>query len=189
MLYYLPTNQTLNTLVNNLGYKLKRVQKSKPLKKIAETDAIFENLKKVHNRLAEDDSVVRLSIDAKDRVKIGIFFRGGKTRVGTEAADYDFCDKSVTPFGIMDVKEGTVDISITPSKVTSDFIVDRIEEYWVDRGFKDGKDTLVLNADNGPENNSWRTQLIKKMVDEVQYYSLPRILPTISQERVWGALE
>ena len=41
----LPTNQTLNTIVNNLGYLLKIVQKTKPLKKLPETDTIFENLK------------------------------------------------------------------------------------------------------------------------------------------------
>jgi hypothetical protein len=30
----LPTNQTLNTKINELGYKMKKVQKKKPLKKL-----------------------------------------------------------------------------------------------------------------------------------------------------------
>nr|WP_158081794.1 hypothetical protein [Paenibacillus selenitireducens] len=38
----LPTNQTLNTKVNSLGYKPKKVRKVKPLKKIKETDAIWD---------------------------------------------------------------------------------------------------------------------------------------------------
>ncbi|KYH35112.1 rhodopirellula transposase [Clostridium tepidiprofundi DSM 19306] len=41
----LPTNQTLNNKINALRYTLRKVQKTKPLKKIPETDAIFDNLK------------------------------------------------------------------------------------------------------------------------------------------------
>jgi hypothetical protein len=57
----LPTNQSLNRVVNDLGYKMKRVMKVKPKKKIPETDTIFENLKKVHDEVEEKDNVVRLS--------------------------------------------------------------------------------------------------------------------------------
>ena len=49
----LPTNQTLNTKVNQLGYKLKKVQKLKPIKKIPETDMIFENIKDVRKNYVE----------------------------------------------------------------------------------------------------------------------------------------
>lgn len=194
----LPTNQTLNTLSNRLGYHLKKVQKTKPLKKIDQTDAIFENLKEVHENAEKDDTVVRLSMDAKDRVKIGNFSRGGDSRVVTKAADHDFGDKFVTPFGIMNVKDGTVDISIAQSKVTADFIVDRLEAYWVDHDLKDSKiKTLLLNADNGPESHSRRTQFIKRMVDFAIKYEIYVCLayypPYHSKynpiERVWGALE
>lgn len=74
----LPTNQTLNNKINKLGYKLKKVRKVKPLKKIEQTDAIFENLKKVHDENKSKNNVVRISIDTKDRVKIGEFSRGGR---------------------------------------------------------------------------------------------------------------
>ena len=37
----LPTNQTIYNKVNELGYSFSTIQKTKPLKKIAETDAIF----------------------------------------------------------------------------------------------------------------------------------------------------
>jgi len=195
----LPTNQTLNTMVNKLGYKLKKIQKTKPLKKISQTNAIFENLKEVHEKAAEDDTVVRLSIDAKDRVKIGNFSRGGDSRVGTQACDHDFGDEFVTPFGIMNVKDGTVDISIALSKVTADFIVDRIEEYWNGHDFKGNTSikTLILNVDNGPECHSRRTQFIKRMVKFSIQYDIIVLLayypPYHSKynpiERVWGALE
>ena len=59
----LPTNQTLNNKINRMGYHLKKVKKLKPLKKIAETDAIFENLKIVHDENESKNNVLRLSID------------------------------------------------------------------------------------------------------------------------------
>jgi len=33
-------------VLNRLGFRLRKVMKAKPQKKIAETDAIFENIKK-----------------------------------------------------------------------------------------------------------------------------------------------
>lgn len=40
--------KTVNNVLNRLGYTLKKVLKTKPLKKIPETDAIFENVHKQH---------------------------------------------------------------------------------------------------------------------------------------------
>jgi hypothetical protein len=193
----LPSHQTLNTLVNKLGYNMKKVQKTKPLKKIPETDAIFENLKKLHEEIKDDETVVRLSIDAKDRVKVGNFSRGGKSRVATKAKDHDFCDEHVTPFGIMDVKEGTVDISIAESRITADYIADELEEYWNRHNLQDSKKVILLNSDNGPENGSSRTQFIKRMVCFSLKHNIKIILayypPYHSKynpiERVWGILE
>ncbi|MEN8905072.1 MAG: ISAzo13 family transposase, partial [Clostridiales bacterium] len=54
----LPTNQTLNTIINILEYKLKKVKKSKPLKKIEETDLIFNNLNIIHETIAATDRVL-----------------------------------------------------------------------------------------------------------------------------------
>lgn len=41
----LPTNQTIYNKVNELGYSFSNIQKTKPLKRIAETDAIFKKNK------------------------------------------------------------------------------------------------------------------------------------------------
>ena len=41
-----PAPSTLATILNRLGFRLRKVLKAKPQKKIAQTDAIFENLKK-----------------------------------------------------------------------------------------------------------------------------------------------
>jgi hypothetical protein len=193
----LPTNQTLNTKINLLGYKLKKVRKVKPLKKIEQTDAIFENLKTTHEAYKDKDNAVRISIDTKDRVKIGGFSRGGYNRVLVKAADHDFSDEFVTPFGILDVTKDEVDLSFTKSKVTADFMVDAIERYWVASDYHLTKDTLILNADNGPENSSRRTQFMKRMVEFSARYNVKIILayypPYHSKynmiERIWGRLE
>jgi hypothetical protein len=66
----LPTNQTLNTIINGMGFKLRKIQKKRPKKKLPETYDIFDNLEIVHKIAEENDEVVRISIDAKDRVKL-----------------------------------------------------------------------------------------------------------------------
>jgi hypothetical protein len=42
----LPSRSSMVSILNRLGYRLRKVVKAKPLKKIEETDAIFENIKK-----------------------------------------------------------------------------------------------------------------------------------------------
>jgi Rhodopirellula transposase DDE domain len=43
-----PAPSTMAIILNRLGFRLRKVLKAKPQKKIAQTDAIFENLKKRH---------------------------------------------------------------------------------------------------------------------------------------------
>ena len=78
-----------------------------------------------------------------------------------KAGDHDFGGDHVTPFGILDLTHDHVELIVTNSKVTADFMVDYIELYWFKNADRDGgKDTLLLNADNGPENSSRRTQFM-----------------------------
>jgi len=193
----LPVERTLNTIVNRLGYIVKPVMKSKPKKKIPETDSIFNNLNKIHTVVKDDPDTVRLSIDTKDRVKIGEFSRGGESRVETQAHDHDFGDKYVVPFGIFNVKEKTAEIFISETKATADFMVDQLEKYWVSHGYSNSGKTLLLNADNGPENSSQRTQFMKRMIEfsiennteVILAYYPPYHSKYNPIERVWGILE
>jgi hypothetical protein len=193
----LPTNQTLNTIINGMGFKLRKIQKRRPKKKLPETDAIFDNLEIVHKIAEENDEVVRISIDTKDRVKLGEFSRGGKSRIERNALDHDFGDKYITPFGIMNVNEDKIKIINTKSKVTADFIVDEIEKYWSENNYDLTKKILLINGDNGPENSSCRTQYIKRMVELSVKFDVVVFLayypPYHSKynkiERVWGILE
>jgi Rhodopirellula transposase DDE domain len=97
----LPSVRTFNTKLNQLDYRLKRVEKSRPLKKIPETDAIFAQVHQFHQVVQERAGVLRVSWDAKAPVKIGLFSRGGRSRVKTAAWDHDFAPETIlTPFNI-----------------------------------------------------------------------------------------
>ena len=136
------------------------------MKKVPETDAIFNQLRKVNREADETEGVLRLSMDAKASVKLGSFSRGGQSRVEVEAADHDFGGKgSLTPFSILLPQHDDLLISFADSKITSDYIWDRVEEHWPEWQAEYSPSTLVINQDNGPENSSRRTQFIKRAVD------------------------
>ena len=48
--------------------------------KIKETDAIFENLKKINEWADKSPDILRISIDTKAKVNLGDFSRGGKKK-------------------------------------------------------------------------------------------------------------
>ena len=91
-------------VLNRNGYRLRKVLKAKPLKKLPETDAIFANIREKDGNLLEDENsmdggqVKRLSIDCKATVNIGDYSRGGMTRGDASAADHDMgCEEKYTP--------------------------------------------------------------------------------------------
>jgi hypothetical protein len=169
----LPTDQTINNLINKLGYKMEKTQKVKPLMKIKETDAIFSNIDEVNKKFKDDSSVLMLSMDAKATVKMGNYSRNGKSRNGRKALDHDFKGETLTPFGILNKNTQDLAHYFTKSKVTADFIVDVLEDYWKSNieDFSNIK-TLILYADNGPENSSRRTQFIKRLVEFANKFSI-----------------
>ena len=157
----LPSSETIRIKLNQLGYHPRRVQKTQPLKKIPETNAIFEQLHQVNKAADADPTVLRISMDAKATVKLGRFSRSGVARVIVKALDHDFnAKKKLTPFGIFLPQHDELYLYFTP-RVTSDFIVDCLRDFWLTQGnrFPQVK-TLVLNQDNGPECNSRRSQFL-----------------------------
>jgi transposase len=84
------------------------------------------------------------------------------------------------------------------SKVTSDCLADRLIDWWetVKERFSHIK-TLLINLDNGPENQSRRTQFMQRLVEFGQHYHITIRLvyypPYHSKynpvERCWGILE
>jgi transposase len=170
-----------------------------PPKKVKQTDAIFEQLKQVNPAADRADDVLRISIDAKATVNIGPFSRRGKSRAKTQAADHDFKpEATLTPFGIFVPVTDDLWLYMARSKITSDFIVDRLEQWWREVRIRFLKvKTLVINLDNGPENHSRRTQFLKRIVAFAQEYGIRVHLayypPYHSKynpiERCWGVLE
>lgn len=168
-------------------------------KKIPETDAIFKQLALVNTQADEDETVLRLSLDAKAAVWVGDYSRGGLTRVVVRALDHDFNPKEkMIPFGIYLPQYHEVYLYLTTSKLTSDFIVECLEDFWQSQRerFRQIK-TLLLNLDNGPENHSRRTQFMKRITAFVDTFQVTIDLayypPYHSKynpiERVWGVLE
>jgi hypothetical protein len=74
----LPSERTLRDILNRMNYRLKRIQKGKPLKKTEETDAIFANVKAVREQSRYDREVLEISMDTKAKVSLGDYVRGGK---------------------------------------------------------------------------------------------------------------
>ena len=148
-----------------------------------------------------EPTVLRLSLDAKATILLERFSRGGLSRVTVKALDHDFQDKSiekVTPFGIYLPKTDELFLYLTQSKVTSDFIVDCLVDFWGTEGERFlGVACLVLNQDNGPENHSRRTQFMHRITHFADTFNLTVQLayypPYHSKynpiERVWGHLE
>ena len=167
-------------------------------KKIAETDEIFSHVHASNKTADEIQGVVRLSIDTKANVNIGPFSRGGYSRQAVHACDHDFNpDMILKPFGIYLPAENETYFYFTDSNVTADFMVDALQDLWPTIKTKYNPHTLVINSDNGPENNSRRTQFMKRMLDfainNQVSLSLVYYPPYHSKynpiERVWAGLE
>ena len=86
--------------------------------------------------------------------------------MSTVAVDHDFRpSNTLTPFGIFLPQYNDLWLALVSSKLTADCIVDRLEQWWqrVKTRFPQIQ-RWVINADNGPENHSRRTQFMHRLV-------------------------
>src|SRR4051794_30899201 len=74
----LPKQRTMRDILNRMGYRIKRIQKAKPLKKTEDTDAIFANVRAARREYGDDPEALEISIDTKAKVNEGDYSRGGK---------------------------------------------------------------------------------------------------------------
>ena len=202
----LPSPSTMAEVLNRNGYRLRKVLKAKPLKKLPETDAIFANIKEKDGNPLEDENFVdggrvkRLSIDCKATVNIGDYSRGGKTRGDDRAADHDMgCEEKYTPFGIVDEDGGALYLTFGSSFKTSDFIADSLMGWWenIPAHEQAAIAHIQIKVDNGPESSGVRTQFLKRLVDFVDHtrkilqllYYPPYHSKYNPIERCWGILE
>ncbi len=164
----LPSVSSMADILNRMGYRLRKVVKAEPLKKIRETDAISGNLRK-KDRLSENSmNIRRLSTDCRATVKIGDFSRGGQTRGDNGAGDHDSdCREKYIPCGIVNEDSGRLFINFGNSYRTSDFIADTLETWRNDSDIREQSQTALIQirVDNGPESSGVRTQFLRRMAD------------------------
>ena len=153
----------------------------------------------MHEAAQDDETILRISLDAKATGLIGPFSRGGQARIQVQAVDHDFQPQAkLTPFGIFLPGFNELYLYFTSSRLTSDFMVDCLEDFWrTNRGRFPLVRTVLLNQDNGPENHSRRTQFMKRLTAFADAFQVGLDLayypPYHSKynpiERVWGVLE
>jgi len=196
-----PSVRTCQRLMNRLGFRLRFVQKARPLKKIPETDAIFTHLDRLHDAIESDPTVLRISVDTKAKVAVGPYCRHGRcrSRTSVKAADHDMHPEAkLVPLGILEVDSGQLFLSLGQSAETSDFIADGIEDWWLTRREAHrGVRKIVIDLDNGPNVQSHRTQFMKRLIEfsdkhpveiELAYYP-PYHSKYNPVERCWSSLE
>jgi hypothetical protein len=190
---------TINNVLNRLEYTLKKVRKSLPLKRLSVTDSIFENIAKHRNQKTK--GVLKISLDVKDKVRVGALSRKGyhRGKDHVDALDKDqHWDGVLAPLGILEIESAQSTVILGNSRETSDFIVDGIEMWYQNRKV-DLADvqTLEIYLDNGPSVGGKRTQFINRMIKFVNDSKLNVHLlyypPYHSKynpiERVWAAVE
>jgi len=155
-----PKKSALSSLLGKMGYRLKKVAKTEPKKKIPETDLIFENVERKTSEYEKNSSAMLISIDVKNKTAIGAFSKGGKSRLGAKAADHDYCDHFLYPIGLLDIKSKVVRFAFSQGKPTAGQIWDLIESYYIESFLAGNKyKALGIKADNGGSNQSWEFRL------------------------------
>jgi hypothetical protein len=76
----LPAERTIRDILNRMNYRLKRIQKGKPLKKTEDTDAIFANVHAARDQYRDDPETLEISVDTKAKVSLGEYALGGKNK-------------------------------------------------------------------------------------------------------------
>ncbi len=146
------------------------------MKKIPQTDAIFENVFRENQASDANPCSLRLSIDTKARVKIGHLSRGGKARTleAKQADDHDTEWQAVlVPFGILNTHTDQLSIYFGQSAETSDFIVDCLSWWWQEHQHQYSQlQEWVIDLDGGSATRSDRTEWIKRMVELSQAIGL-----------------
>lgn len=190
---------TLRRILDDLGYKLRRVSKKLVIEKIPETDKIFENVNETLKAIEySNETVTAISIDDKNAKKIGMLSENGKSYIERNALDHDtIYDYSVKPFGILDLKTNEVFVTCTTSYSVAKFKVECIENYIKYKLNQGNIKKLIIFLDNGPENSSRRKLWIKFLFELSQKYNITIELvyypPYHSKynkiERVWARIQ
>ena len=148
-----------------------------------------------------DPKTMRISVDTKTTVNVGEYSRGGQSRgrSAVAALDHDMMPKEkLVPGGILEPLSGKSFLFFGSSFKTSDFLVDGLELWWVERSPDLSHiKRLVINMDNGPEGNGRRSQFLYRMTEfadltglTIQLVYYPPYHSKYNRiERFWAGLE
>jgi hypothetical protein len=144
----------------------------------------------IQNRINEckEEQIPSISVDAKNKEKIGTFKNNGKTRLPIgkpiRVNEHDFIDSDTpvaTPYGIYDIIKNVGFVNIGTSHDTGEFAVNSIRSWWAKKGksIYNNSSRIVIFADAGGSNNCrfwlWKLSLqlfsneINKII-EVHHY-------------------
>ena len=73
----LPSERSMRDILKRMNYRLKRIQKGKPLKKTAQTNPLFANVQAVKQAIKGPDTL-EIAVATKAKVNEGDYARGGK---------------------------------------------------------------------------------------------------------------
>lgn len=134
-------------------------------KKIVQSDAIFSHAQAVNQIADETQKVIRIYIDTKPNANVGHFFWSGYSHQAGKACDHDFHpDTVLMPFGVFLKAFDKNHFYFTNSNFTPDFMVNAIEALRPIIEVKFDPHKIAINANKGPENNSRRSQFLKRLV-------------------------
>ncbi len=164
------------SIVKNLlfkhGYKKRKIQRRRTLKKVENRNEQFEKIAKLRQEYMQSDNPI-ISIDAKKRELIGDLFRAGEVYSKEEVASYDhdfpyLASGVAIPHGIFDLKQNKAHINIGTSHETSEFACDSLKKWWDEHGKLDYPNaTSILMLMDGGGSNSSRRYVFKEGLEKL----------------------
>lgn len=158
-------------LLNDLGYSLQVVRKTREGAQSPDRDAQFEHINRTAKAFIKRGQPV-VSVDTKKKELVGDFKNAGREWQHKGEPEpvrvHDFVDKTlgkVIPYGVYDTARNEAWVSVGVDHDTAEFAVATLERWWREMGKKayPKATELLVTADGGGSNASrshlWRVEL------------------------------
>ncbi len=171
------SSTTVGRLLNELGYSLQSVRKSREGTSHPDRNAQFEYINATADRYLQNKQPV-ISVDTKKKELVGDFRNGGQEWQPKKSPDkalvHDFPSDSIgkaIPYGVYDMARNEAWVNVGRDHDTPAFAVASIRQWWKkmgQRSYATAK-TLFITADaggsNGYRSRVWKHEL-QKFADE-----------------------